>query len=240
MLSFTQRRNLYGDLTNDKSSENLTFGDTLMNESEKRIINKRAWDFTQRLFTDLTEVGVQFYPLPVNYRRLIGNPTVTVGSITYTPTEAPDRTSWDRLNSVSTSSDIPQWFFIFNKQIGFYPKPSTASNIITLPIEIQNRDLSIADHITSNIISITNGATTVVGTAPLFTTGMAGRFIRITEDNSSTSGDNQWYEIASVTNATTLELSIAYEGTTIAAASISSLSITMTLSTVLFESNSVK
>lgn len=219
MLSFTTRRDLYGNLTNDTGSDNLSLGDTLMNESEKRVINKRAWDFTQRLFLDVTVANQQFYNLPVNYRRLIGQPTITVGSIKYTPREAPDRATWDNITSVSNTSDIPQIFFIFNNQIGFYPTPSSSANVIELPYEKQSRDLSVADFTTGTVLSITNGATTVEGTgSPTWTSGMAGRFIQISEDNSATSGDNQWYEIASVTDSDTLELVIPYEGTTIASA----------------------
>jgi len=156
MLSFTQRRDLYGKLTRDNSSDNLTLGDTLMNEEEKRVINSRGWDFTQRVFTDTTVANQQFYNLPVNYRRLIGKPTITVGSTTYTPREAPDRETWDILNSTTDKSDIPQFFFIFNRQIGFYPTPSTTSNTITLPVEIQAIDLSIADFTTGTITNLHN------------------------------------------------------------------------------------
>lgn len=219
MLSFTTRRDLYGKLTRDASSDNLSLGDTLMNEEEKKIINSRAWDFIQRVFTDTTVASQQFYNLPVNYKKLIGQPTITVGSVTYSPQEAPDRATWDWINSVSFTSDVPQFFYIFNKQIGFFPTPSSSSNTITLPIEIQARDLSIADYTTGTILSVANGATTVEGTgSPAWTSGMAGRFIQISEDNSATSGDNQWYEIASVTDVDTLELVLPYQGTSIAAA----------------------
>lgn len=218
MLSFTERRDLYGQLTRDTSTDNLSFGDTLMNEEEKRIINSRGWDFSQRVTTSTTVASQQFYNLPVNYRRLIGKPTITVGSTTYTPREAPDRETWDILNSTTNTSDIPQFFFIFNKQIGFYPTPSSSGNTITLPIEIQAIDLSIADFSTSTITSIANGATTVTGSGTSWTDGMAGKFIRIDDDNSSTSGDNEWYEISSVTSSTVIELVLSYAGTTIATA----------------------
>ena len=217
-LTYTERRNLYGQLTNDSSSTNLSFGDTLMNESEKRVINKRAYDFTQRLFTQSTVAGQQFYNVPVNYRRLIGNPTITVGSILYTPLEAPDREFWDRVTAVQEQSDIPQWFYIFNRQIGFYPTPSSAGNTITFPYEIQARDLSVADYTTGSIVATTNGDATITGTGTNWTAGMVGRYIQIAEDNSATSGDNQWYEIASITSGTELELTIPYEGTTFSSA----------------------
>lgn len=218
MLSYTGRRNLFGKLTNDSSSENLSYGDTLMNEDEKRIMNKGAWPFLQRTTTVDTVASQQFYNLPFNYRKLIGNPTITVGSITYTPIEIPDRATWDRLNSTVDTSDIPQSFFIFNNQIGFYPIPSSSGSTITLPYEIQQKDLNVADYVTGSIVSIANGATTVTGTSTVWTDAFVGRFIKITGDDSTTTGDNEWYEIASVTSNTILELTKAYDGDSIATA----------------------
>ena len=54
--------------------------------------------------------------------------------------------------------------------------------------------------------------------SPGWTTAMAGRWLRITETTADGGGDGYWYEIASVTNSTTLELKKPYQGTTIAAA----------------------
>lgn len=217
-LSYTTRRNLFGNFTKNTTADNLSFGDTLMNQEEKRVINSRAWDFTQRTFPSATVASQQFYNLPVNYRKLIGNPTITVGSVTYTIPEAPDRATWDRLNSVSDTSDVPQYFYIFNRQIGFYPTPASNSNVITLPYEIQGIDMSVADYSTGTITSIANGATTLEGNGTSWTAGMAGKYIKIDDDNTADSGDNSWYEISSVTDADTIELVIPYEGVAIAAA----------------------
>lgn len=217
-LSYTTRRNLFGNFTKNTTADNLSFGDTLMNQEEKRVINSRAWDFTQRTFPSATVASQQFYNLPVNYRKLIGNPTITVGSVTYTIPEAPDRATWDRLNSVADTSDVPQYFYIFNRQIGFYPTPASNSNVITLPYEIQGIDMSVADYSTGTITSIANGATTLEGNGTSWTAGMAGKYIKIDDDNTADSGDNSWYEISSVTDADTIELVIPYEGVAIAAA----------------------
>lgn len=218
MLSYTQRRNLYAKFTRNSTTENLDLGDTLMNQEEKRIINARAWDFTQRTTTRTTVANQQFYNLPVNYKRLIGKPTITVGTTTYVIEEAIDRADWDYLNSVSNSSDIPQYFYIFNKQIGFYPKSSSNGNTITLPYELQSVDLNTADYSTGTIASIANGGTTVEGNSTSWTSGMAGKYIQITSDNTADSGDNSWYEIDSITDADTLELVLPYEGTSISGA----------------------
>ena len=217
-MSYTSRRNLYGKFTQNTSTENLEYGDTLMNEIEKRILNSRAWDFLERVHTDVTVASQQFYDLPVRYKKLIGRPTITVGSQTYQPLEAPNRSAWDRINSTESESDTPQYFFIFNGKIGFYPTPATADNTITLPYEIQAIDLSIADYDTGTITSIANGGTTVEGSGTSWTASMVGRYIRIDDDNTTTSGDNAWYKIASVTDSDTLELDVPYEGASITGA----------------------
>lgn len=219
MLSYTARRNLYGKFTKNTSTENLAYGDTLMNEIEKRVVNSRPWNFLHRIHTDATVASQQFYNLPVRYKRLVGKPTITVGSQKYQPIEAPNREAWDRINQTASESDTPQYFFIFNGQIGFYPTPATDDNVITLPYEIQAIDLSIADYTTGTIVSVENGGTTVEGSGTTWTSGMAGRYIRIDDDNSATSGDNAWYKIASVTDSNTLELDIPYEGVSITGAS---------------------
>lgn len=218
MLSYTQRRNLFGKLTNDSSSENLTYGDTLMNEAEKRVMNKGSWPFIQRTKSITTVADQQFYDLPFNYRKLIGNPKITVGTTGYVPTEVPDRATWDYLNSTTNSSDAPSHFFIFNKQIGLYPTPSTSGNTILIPYEIQQRDLSIADYTTGSVVSIANAGTTLTATGTAFQDSFIGRSIRITEDDTVDSGDGEWYEIESVTSTTVLELSRPYDGTSISGA----------------------
>ena len=146
LLSFTTRRNLFGDFTRNTTTANLSFGDTLMNQSEKAIINASAFDFTQRLVTRTTVASQQFYNLHVNYRRMNGEPYATVGGTRYLMKKVDTREPWDSLNASSDSSTIPEYYFIYNKQIGIYPTPSASSTTISIPIEIQARDLSVADY----------------------------------------------------------------------------------------------
>lgn len=51
MLTFTGRRNMFGNLCNNSSSATLAFADTLMNDCEKRILTKRDWPFLWRQYT---------------------------------------------------------------------------------------------------------------------------------------------------------------------------------------------
>ena len=219
MQTYTSLRNLYGDLTNNSSSANLTLGDTLLNIFTRRILNKRQWFFKDTSSTITTVASQQFYTFPANYGSLI-NVTVTISNTTYTPIQINDRKKWDRLNqSSSVTSDIPEWYFIFNDQVGFYPKPSGGSNTINIYFKKKVIDLSIADHTTGTIATATNNSASITGGSTSWTAGMAGKQFKITPTNAAKGGDGIWYEITSIDSTTTLTLTKNYLGTSIATAS---------------------
>lgn len=215
--SYTELRNLFGTLTNNDSSTNLALGDQLVNDAIRRICASFNWPWLEKTASISTTASTQFYSLPNDYDRLI-DVTVTIGSNRYSPIECPSRDMWDRLNlNTSTTSDTPEYFFIFNNQVGFYPIPaSTTSNAITISYRRRVANLSLADYSTGNVSALTNGATAVTGSGTTWTTPMGGRWIKITPTTTAgQSGDGMWYEVASVGSATTLTLSKAYAGTTI-------------------------
>lgn len=156
-----------------------------------------------------------FYDLPADLEKLI-SVTITVGGTTYTPTEAPSRQYWEKLNQSVVTGNTTEHFFLFNGSISFYPIPST-SYPITYTYKRKAKDLSVADYTTGNIDIITNGSVDVTGAGtPAWTTPMAGRFLRVTESNvAASSGDGFWYEIASRDSATTLTLVKRYNGTSL-------------------------
>lgn len=218
MKSYTELRNQFGSLAINNSSTNLTLGDELINDSLRNIYAMGDWDFLEKTATASTAASTQFYALPFDYSKLKGV-TITIGSFIYTPKEVPNREMWDRLNESSTTSDIPEFFFIFNGQLGFFPKPaSTTSNAITYIYRRRVADLNVADFSTGNVSAITSGSTTVTGASTSWTVPMAGRFLRVTHTNTAgASGDGQWYEISSVASSTSIVLTKAYNGTTITA-----------------------
>lgn len=219
MLTFTGSRNLYGDLTSDGSSTNLTLGDTLMNQNAREIITMKQWNFREATHTASTVASQQFYNLPARASRVY-TPLVTIGTTQYTPDEIRTREEWDRLNqTTSVLSDTPEYFFIFGGQYGFYPTPSGATaNAISLPYLQTHKDLTIADYTTGTITSIDNGATTVTGSSTVWTDKFATRYIRITDSDSENTGDGVWYEISSITSTTVLEIKAPYQGPTLSAA----------------------
>lgn len=221
MLTYTQQRNLFRDLAGLSSNDTtqLTLADQLINSFTKQIFNAKSWWFLQRTKTDTTVASQNNYKLPVFYKKMI-NTKIRSGTTDYFPKEAPSRDYFDALTaSNSAESTGPEWYYIYNGEVLYYPTPSTASLTITHRYEVQFKDLARADYTTGTIVSIANATTTVTGSGTTWTSAMAGRFIRITETDAAASGDHEWYEISSVTSNTILELVKKYNGTTLAAAS---------------------
>jgi len=216
MKSFTDLRNLFGTLANNSASATLTMADELINDSIRRACSERNWAFLQKSKTDNTVAGQQFYTLPYDYDQL-DDVTVTIGTTKYVPREVENQQSWDILNQQTTfQSNFPDYYYIFNGQLGFYPIPSSSSTgAITYNYRRKIVDLSIADYTTGTIVSIANGAKTVTGSGTTWTASMVGEFIRI----SAPTGDNVWYEIGAVGSTTSLTLVKSYNGTSIAAGS---------------------
>lgn len=217
MKSTTVLKALFGSLTNNSATVNTTLGLQLMNDSIRRIAAERDWDFMQKAVTASTVASQQFYNLPYDYHQLI-DVTVLTGTNRYVPVEVPNREAWDLLNQQSSyTSDIPQYYFIFNGQIGFWPTPSSnGSSNITYNYLRRIIDLSVEDYTTGTISQATNGSTTITGSGTTWTSPMAGRWLRITPSNTAaSSGDGVWYQISSVTNSTTIVLDKAYNGTSI-------------------------
>lgn len=208
MKSFTTSRNQFGTLTNNTSTTNLALGDQLINDSLRYLTTKYFFNERSQNVPGGTIAGTQNYNLPYNIKQLI-NVYVSVGNIRYQLTESPTRAFWDSLNFVPYTSDIPQYYFIYNKQCYIFPTPSSSGNTITYNYKIRLRDLSQADYTTGTVVA-TNGSSTITGTTTNFSADMVGRWIQVT----APTGDNNWYEIGTYTSATSLELVNQYQGDT--------------------------
>lgn len=210
MLTYTGLRNLFGSLTSNTAAANLTLADTLINEKTRELIHAKPWDFRETTSTASTIASQQFYPIPVNCGKYKGV-TVTIGTTKYTPKEIKSREQWDRLNQSTSLSNTPEYYYVFNNQVGFYPTPSSATaSAITHIYQKKHIDLSIADVTSPGSIysvSTTAGVSTVTGgSGTAWTSSLVGRFLRIDAPN----GDGDWYEIVSVPTSTTLTLTRPY------------------------------
>lgn len=182
-----------------------------------------AYVNTSIMTTALSIGGQQFYRMPPNYSKL-KDITVTVGVLQWTLTEILTRQEWDNLNVFPYYASIPSKFFIFpggdrGGQIGIWPIPSTTGNTLTFNYKFRIPDLSIADY-TTGTVAVTSGQTTVTGSGTSWqvTTnqGNESRWIQIAPNaTAANSGDNLWYQVASVDSATSLTLYQPYQGTSV-------------------------
>jgi hypothetical protein len=223
MRSFTQLRNLAGKFTNNDSTDNLTYLDGQLNDSIRLIAAIRKWKWMELTDTVLTVASQQGYYIPNSLDRIL-DLYVTVGSTKYMPEKVYDEEAWKWVLAANFGeSDAPRFIYKQGNQILISPTPATAGSTITFRGKKSVKDLSIADYATgtseNRIVSVANGGVAVVGSGTLWTDKMAGRFIRITDSDTTNTGDGFWYEIASVGSATTLTLLRPYEGTAIAAGS---------------------
>lgn len=219
MLTYSGSRNLFGSLTNNNTSANLTTGDTLINLAIRKILRAKNWPFLNKTDSSLTTTGgTQFYRLPYDFKQML-TVTITIGGFIYQPKECPSREFWQEKNKTTYTSTYPEYYYIYNGQVGFWPTPATDGYTVTMYYKRGVKDLSLADYTTGSIVSVASGGTAVVGSGTSWTSKMAGRFIRITDSDTANTGDGSWYEISSVASATSITLVRPYGGTSISAGS---------------------
>lgn len=215
MKSYSSLRSLYGKLTKNSSTTNLTLGDEIINDEHRHLCALKDFAFLHRARTLLTVASTQFVALPYDIS-LVESVFVTVSSKRYTPKLMHSREEWDILNEVSFTSDFPEYAFVYNGQLGLWPTPATSSNVITVNGKIRPTDLNTADITSATITTLANGGTALTVSAGL-TAQMVGFWIRPTFSTTANTGDGQWYEIASVSSATAGVLVRAYGGVAISA-----------------------
>ncbi len=212
--SYTTLRNLYGSLTKNTSTANLTLGDQFINDEFRSVYSKKDWWFLHRLRTLSTIASTQFLPLSYDIEQ-VESVYVTIGTMRYTPKLVTSREQWDLLNQTPYTSDFPRFAYVYNGQLGLWPTPTSSGNVITINAKIRPIDLSIADITSTTITTLANGSTALTVNSGL-TAQMAGFWIRPTFSTTANTGDGNWYEISSVTNSTTAVLVRAYGGNSIA------------------------
>lgn len=192
------------------------------NDSRRTVasINGGKWPWLE-IEEDVNTVANQEYvEIPNHIRRIVSvRQQNGIGStaVKYLPRLIFDPTKWNLIIASNLgTSDVPLFVYERNSRLYVQPTPSGA-NAIKLRGRLIVRDVNIVDYTTGSIVSIANGATTVTGTGTTWTTSMAGRWIRITESDTINKGDGYWYEVASVTSNTVLELKKPYQGTSISA-----------------------
>lgn len=203
-----------GRVVNNLLTDNLDWGMEMINDSTRYLVSK--YYFNERSYTvpGGTVASTQFYNLPPQVKKII-NVTVLVGGVLRQPKECTSREQWDYLNSVTFNQDYPSFFFVYNGQVGLFPIPASSANVMTINYKTRIVDLSQTD-VTGTCTITTNTTTVTAAAGSPFLNWMAGNWIRVAiSQTNSTNGDNQWYQIASVTSSTVLVLKNVYSGATV-------------------------
>lgn len=209
MKSKTTLQNLYTSLSNNNSSTNQTLGLQLINDAHRYLLQK--YFNNETTYQTVTVSNQQGYDLPPNYSKM-KDVVITVGQLNYTPIEITTRQDWDRINFLPYTSDIPEFYFIYNGQVNIFPIPSSNGNTITFNYKLRVADLTIDDY-TTGTVSVAAGSTTVTGTGTSWQPTVGNnetRWIRI----NFPYGDDMWYQVASVNSTTSITLVSPYYGTT--------------------------
>lgn len=161
--------------------------------------------------TAVSTIGVQSYPIPATVSKIKNN-TITVGQLVYTPAPVQSIQEWTMLNALPYTSDIPNYFYIYNNQVNFWPIPSTSGNLITFNYKGRVPNLTFADYTTGTLSGIAVGSNNITGvstnwnssgTYPLNTDlTFFNLFLQITPP----SGEGLWYQIQSFQSNTALTL----------------------------------
>ncbi len=208
MLSYTGSRNLYGSLTNNTSTTNLTLGDTLINNSIRRICSSHAWPFLEKTATLKTVASTNYVSLPQDCEKLYTF-YVDIDDQLYQATELTSKDDFDALG-ITNKSSYPHYYYVFDRKIYFWPTPSTSDYDIVLTYKQRITDLDTADY-TTGTITITAASSTITGAGTTFTADMVGRYIKTT--------DRIWYKISAFTSTTVLTIDRPYLGSAITGSS---------------------
>lgn len=212
--------NYCAKLSQNTTTANIDLLKGMVNDAHRYLLQK--YFFNEASMTIVTVSQQQFYDLPFDYSKLKTG-TITIGQLKWTPTEILNRQDWDKLNVFPYYSDIPNNYFIYNGEMGFWPIPSTSGNTITFNYKRRVTDLTLTDYITGTV-SATNNSLTITGSGTGFLANylaVAGSvfnlnlWIKLTPP----SGDGNWYQIESIESATSLTLTNPYAGGTTSGAS---------------------
>lgn len=221
MRTYTGGRNAASKWIKSTATADLSDCDGWANDIYKKLCAMRSWPFMEGSRTATTTASTQFTNIPndIAQNKVKEISVVPLGStIRYTPKLSPSQEHWDQLNLTTFVSDIPEWYYIFNGQVGLWPSPATTGNVITIVGGMRAVDLSIADYVTGSIVSVANAGTAVVGTGTSWTVNMQNLWLSITNGTAANSGDGNWYQVATVGSTTSITLAKTYTGLSIATA----------------------
>jgi len=180
MYTYTGSLQLAKQLTNNTNTTSFdAFFATQLQQYDNETVHKIPSIYTERTnsVSMVTYPGVQFYEMPQNVRKiitlsvLVNNNSGTIPAVAgfnWQPEECPSMERWITLNmNQNIQSDIPQYYFFYDGQVGLYPKPAVGYNQATIRYQEDSKNFSQPDYTTGTIVSVpftaTLTATPIVG-----------------------------------------------------------------------------
>lgn len=188
MYTYTGSLNLAKSLTNNSNTTSFdSFFATFLQQYDNETVHRIPSIYTERTNSTsiVTYPSQQFYELPQNVRKIItlsvlvnNNSGVipAVAGFNWQPEECPSMERWTTLNmNQNIQSDIPQYYFFYNGQVGLYPKPAVGYNQMTVQFQEDSKNFSQPDYTTGTIVSVpyilTLTATPAIGAVSAVLTG---------------------------------------------------------------------
>lgn len=163
---------------------------------------------TQQQFTATTIANQQFYSLPpqtVNIDSVI----ITVGAVNYPLQIINSQKNWDQLNAILIqASALPQFIFPRKDDFGVWPIPQDAY-VLTFNQWSKDRNMLVEDY-DIGTVQVTQNSITLLGTNTVWTAGMVGRWVTITD--TSVNGEGYWYRITAVSDVDSLSMNAPWFG----------------------------
>lgn len=157
--------------------------------------------------TTISPLGVQAYPIPANISKIKNN-TISVGQLRYSPSPIRTIQEWTLINSLPYTSNIPNYYFIYQNQVLFWPIPSSSGQVINFNYKSRVPNLSFTDYSTGTLSSIAVGDNQITGSSTSWnTTGTYPlntdlSFLNLAIRITPPSGDGLWYPILRFTSDT--------------------------------------
>ena len=167
MYTYTSSLLLVKQLTNNANTTSFdSFFATFLQQYDNETVHKIPSIYTER--TNSTSISTypsqQFYELPQNVRKiitlsvLVNNNSGTIPAVAgfnWQPEECPSMERWTTLNmNQNIQSDIPQYYFFYDGQVGLYPKPAVGYNAMTVRFQEDSKNFSQPDYTTGTIVSV--------------------------------------------------------------------------------------
>ena len=207
MLTFQDQYEMWQKITGDTSAAGLVVAKRDINEGGAVFLNRLGRKFNKQYETTDIEDGKQYYQFSSNVLR-ISSVRALHGTFWYTPELVASEDEWNRLNTISQSSNYPVYYYIrgFN-EVGLWPTPSSdTDNGLEISFEPQHTELRHDDY-TTGTITVAADSVDVQHSGSGFLPQHVGRWIQVTDGT-----DGRWYRVAAYVSPSEVQLENYYQG----------------------------